>query len=67
MADFPKERLTADYHLFCNTTVHYFNPLEIALSRNGTDKRYGPLFTCLTKWRIEGKNENGMNKMRMKK
>ena len=48
MADLPKERLATNKHPFCHTAVDYFGPLDIGLSRNRTDKRYGALFTCLT-------------------
>ena len=48
MAYFPKERLAEHKHPLCHTTVEYFGPMEVELSRNRTDKRYGALFTCQT-------------------
>ena len=48
MAGVPKERLAVYKHPFSHTTVDYFGPMEVGLSRNRTDKRYGSLFTCLT-------------------
>ena len=48
MAEVPKERLAIYKPPFCHTAVDYFGPMEVGLSRNRTDKRYGALFTCLT-------------------
>ena len=48
MADVPKERLVAYKHPFSHTSVDYFGPMEVGLSRNRMNKRYGALFTCLT-------------------
>ena len=48
MAGVPKERLAIYKPPFCHTAVDYFGPMEVGLSRNRTDKRYGALFTCLT-------------------
>ena len=39
--------LTTHKPSFCHTSVEYFGPIDISLSRNRTDKRYGALFTCL--------------------
>ena len=48
MAYFPKERLAEHKHPLCHTTVEYFGPMEVELSRNRTDKRYGASLTCQT-------------------
>ena len=48
MAGVPKERLAVYKHPFSHRVVDYFGPMEVGLSRNRTDKRYGALFTCLT-------------------
>ena len=48
MAGMPKERLAVYKHPFSHTAVDYFGPMEVVLSINRTDKRYGALFSCLT-------------------
>ena len=48
MAGVPKGCLAVSKHPFSHTAVDYFGPMEVGLSRNRTDKRYGSLFTCLT-------------------
>ena len=44
----PKERLAVYRYPFSHTAVDYFGPMEVGLTRNRTDRRYGALFTCLT-------------------
>ena len=48
MAGVPKECSAVYKQPFSHTSVDYFGPMEVGLSRNRTDKRYGALFTCLT-------------------
>ena len=47
MAGVPKECSAVYKQPFSHTSVDYFGPMEVGLSRNRTDKRYGALFTCL--------------------
>lgn len=54
MGDLPKERVESGGKLFRNTGVDYFGSYLVkrskkARSNRGLAKRYGVLFTCLTK------------------
>ncbi|XP_059098342.1 uncharacterized protein LOC131892558 [Tigriopus californicus] len=48
MADLPRERLDYLAPPFFHTSVDYFGPYVILISRNKSEKRWGCLFTCMT-------------------
>ena len=48
LSELPSERITAMQPAFYHTSVDYFGPIEVKLTRNTTTKRYGALFTCMS-------------------
>lgn len=48
MSGLPPNRLDCPSPPFYHTSVDYFGPYQILVSRNKTDKRWGAIFTCLT-------------------
>ena len=47
MGDLPRARLDAGALPFTRTAIDLFGPMEVALYRNRTAKRWGVLYTCL--------------------
>jgi len=47
MAELPPQRMHPGPP-FYHTSVDYFGPIDVNISRNRSDKRYGALFTCMT-------------------
>ena len=47
-SELPIERMSPMQPAFYCTSVDYFGPLEVRLTRNTTVKRYGALFACMT-------------------
>ena len=47
MADLPDERVAPFTPPFHFTSVDYFGPMQVKMSRNKTAKHYGVIFTCL--------------------
>ncbi len=47
-SELPIERMSPMQPAFYCTSVDYFGPLEVRLTRNTTAKRYGALFACMT-------------------
>ena len=47
MADLPDERVAPFTPPFHFTSVDYFGPMQVKISRNKTAKHYGVIFTCL--------------------
>ena len=45
----PAARMAVAKPAFYHTSIDYFGPLIVVFGRNKTVKRYGALFTCLTK------------------
>ncbi|XP_059091770.1 uncharacterized protein LOC131887232 [Tigriopus californicus] len=48
MADLPPERMAIAKPPFYHTSIDLFGPLEIVVLRNGIEKRWGVIFTCMT-------------------
>ena len=48
MGDLPLARLDMLSHPFSRTSVDYFGPLMVEVTRGKPTKRYGAIFTCLT-------------------
>ena len=48
LSELPVERLTPFQPAFYHTSVDYFGPYNVCLTRNTTAKRYGVLFACMT-------------------
>ena len=53
MSNLPKARLAINQPPFTNTGIDYFGPLTVKQGRrtrstDGTSKRYGAIFTCLS-------------------
>ena len=46
MAELPPERVTPSFP-FAKTSIDYFGPLTVQVSRNKTAKRWGCLFACM--------------------
>ena len=49
MGALPATRMAVVKPVFYHTSIDYFGPLIVVFGRNKTVKRYGALFTCLTK------------------
>jgi hypothetical protein len=47
LSELPIERITAMQPAFYHTSVEYFGPIEVKLTRNTKAKGYGALFTCM--------------------
>ena len=48
LSELPIERVSPVQPAFYHTSVDYFGPLTVRLTRNTTVKRYGVLFACMT-------------------
>ncbi|XP_059096083.1 uncharacterized protein LOC131890693 [Tigriopus californicus] len=48
MADLPQEQLACDQPPFYFASVDFFGPMEVLVSRNKIEKRWGSIFTCMT-------------------
>lgn len=48
MAALPEERLASGRPPFFYTSVDFFGPMEVLVSRNKIEKRWGSIFTCMT-------------------
>ncbi|XP_041463438.1 uncharacterized protein LOC121414350 [Lytechinus variegatus] len=47
MAELPQQRVAPQTPPFYNTSVDYFGPYRVKITRNTTAKYYGVIFTCL--------------------
>jgi hypothetical protein len=60
MADLPHERVNPAA-AFKKTTVDFFGPFTIFISRGRTEKRWGALFTCMTTRAVHLESASGLS------
>lgn len=48
MADVPKDRMAVGRPPFFHCSIDFFGPMEILVSRNKIEKRWGCIFVCMT-------------------